>query len=159
MLGRKYEGQNCSAARALEVVGERWSLLIIRDALFKGVTRFSEFQRSLGVAPNILINRLDGFVADGLMEYRYYSSSARAREYVLTDMGRSLRPVLIALTGWGDRWLSPPEGPPAVYTHADCGGAVEQVDHCTVCGATGTGTSLDVVPVPGPGAEAQLDSV
>jgi DNA-binding HxlR family transcriptional regulator len=68
MLGTTYEKQNCSAARALEVVGERWSLLILRDALFRGMTRFSEFERSLGLAPNVLAKRLEGFVASGLLE-------------------------------------------------------------------------------------------
>ena len=72
VLGRTYEGQNCSAARALEVVGERWSLLIMRDALFRGMTRFSDFQRSLGLASNVLAKRLDGFVENGLMEQRVH---------------------------------------------------------------------------------------
>ena len=70
MLGRLYESEICSAARALEVVGERWSLLILRNAAFAGQTRFSEFERRLGIAPNILASRLEGFVAAGLMEVR-----------------------------------------------------------------------------------------
>src|SRR5690349_16838126 len=98
MLGRTYEAQNCSAARALEVIGERWSLLIIRDALFRGLTRFSDFQRSLGVAPNILTNRLDGFVTADLMTQHAYGPSAKQREYLLTGKGRDLQPVVIALT-------------------------------------------------------------
>src|SRR5437764_13803820 len=113
MLGHTYEAQNCSAARALEAVGERWSLLIIRDALFRGITRFTDFQRSLGVAPNILANRLDGFVAAGLMTQHQYGPSTQQREYLPTDKGRDLQPVIIALTAWGDRW-SAPQGPPIV---------------------------------------------
>lgn len=70
MLGRYYPGQTCSAASALELVGERWSLLILRDAFFRGHTRFSDFERSLGIAPNILTKRLESFVSDGLMELR-----------------------------------------------------------------------------------------
>src|SRR5450755_1606952 len=107
MLGRTYEGQNCSAARALEVAGERWSLLVIRDALFRGITRFSDFQRSLGVAPNILATRLDSFVGAGLMELRQYSERPPQHEYLLTGKGRDLGPVIIALTAWGDRWAAP----------------------------------------------------
>jgi DNA-binding HxlR family transcriptional regulator len=147
MLGRMYEDQVCSAARTLEQVGERWSLLIIKEALFSGATRFREFQRALGIAPNILQSRLGGFVADGLMEQRPYSKSSRINDYVLTAKGRDLFPVLIALTGWGDRWLAP-EGPPVVYTHADCGGEVAQHTQCTSCGADG---DLEVVVTPGPG--------
>ncbi len=135
MLGRTYDAQNCSAARALEVVGERWSLLIIRDALFRGMTRFTDFQRSLGVAPNILGKRLDGFVAAGLMTQRQYGPSAQQREYLLTDKGRDLQPVIIALTGWGDRWAAP-QGPPVMFVHATCGAEVRQETHCPACAAT-----------------------
>ena len=77
MLGRLYENQDCSAARALELVGERWSLLILRDAMFRGSTRFSEFQKSLGVATNILAKRLEGLVQGGLMERRPGPSASR----------------------------------------------------------------------------------
>src|SRR5712691_11016406 len=94
MLKRTYDGQNCSAARALELVGERWSLLIMRDALFAGHTRFGDFQRSLGVAPNILTARLGGFVAAGLMERRRYSEHPEHYEYLLTGKGRDLAPVI-----------------------------------------------------------------
>ncbi len=105
MLGRLYDGQDCSAAKALELIGERWSLLILRDAMFRGYTRFSQFQHSLGVAPNILAKRLDGFVANGIMK------RSAAGEYVLTDMGLETKGVVVALTLWGDRWLR--EGPVA----------------------------------------------
>ncbi len=132
MLGRLYKKQNCSAARTLEVVGERWSLLILRDALFRGTTRFSDFQRSLGVAPNVLAKRLEGFVADGILEARQ-SQYSEHREYLLTKKGRDLKAVVIALTGWGDRW-SAPHGPPVVFKHEHCGGRVEQGLHCTTCG-------------------------
>lgn len=106
MLGRTYEGQECSAARTLELVGERWSLLILRDAMFRNSTRFSQFQKSLGVATNILAKRLESFVADGLMERRQADSGEQA-EYVLTRKGLELKPVIVALTEWGDKWLGP----------------------------------------------------
>lgn len=133
MLGRTYETQNCSAARALEIVGERWSLMIIRHALFRGITRFGDFQRSLGVARNILAARLDGFVDEGLMRREPQADGSPYHDYVLTDKGRELQPVIIALTHWGDRWAAP-DGPPVILRHADCGGAVHQKTICDDCG-------------------------
>ncbi len=133
VLGRTYEGQNCSAARALEVVGERWSLLIMRDALFRGTTRFSDFQRSLGLASNVLAKRLDGFVENGLMEQRVHPEHPDQQEYVPTDKGRDLKPVVLALTAWGDRWAAP-NGPPVTFEHEGCGGKVEAHLLCLKCG-------------------------
>src|SRR3954463_9395138 len=104
VLGKTYDNQVCSIARALEVVGERWSILIVRNALFAGSTRFTDFQRSLGIAPNILKTRLDGFVDAGIMRRDEH-------EYLLTEKGRDLAPALVALTAWGDRWVAP-DGPP-----------------------------------------------
>uniref|UniRef100_UPI003F4958A6 winged helix-turn-helix transcriptional regulator n=1 Tax=Nonomuraea bangladeshensis TaxID=404385 RepID=UPI003F4958A6 len=115
-------------------MGERWSLLIIRHALFRGVTRFGDFQRSLGVARNILAARLDRFVEEGLMERRPVAAARGPyHDYVLTDMGRELLPVVVALTHWGDRWAAPGD-PPVVFRHADCGGAVHQQAVCQDCG-------------------------
>jgi DNA-binding HxlR family transcriptional regulator len=131
MLGNSYEGQVCSAARSLEVVGERWSLLIIRDALFGGVTHFSDFLRRLGLARNILAARLDGFVDAGIME-RFSSDGSAYQEYRLTEKGRDLASVIIALTDWGDRWAAP-NGRPIIYCHVDCGGEVEQQLVCSKC--------------------------
>src|SRR5215207_2491189 len=107
MLGRTYDAEVCSIARALEVVGERWSVLIVRNALFAGATRFADFQRSLGIATNVLASRLDGFVEAGIMRRHRYSEQPEAYEYLLTEKGRDLAPALIALTAWGDRWSSP----------------------------------------------------
>ena len=122
MLGRLYEGQDCSAARTLELVGERWSLLVLRDAIFGGYTRFSQFQNSLGIATNILAKRLDGFVEAGLMERRLVGDSGEQGEYVLTQKGLALKPVVIALTEWGDRWL---RSGPIVYESESEGQRVE----------------------------------
>jgi DNA-binding HxlR family transcriptional regulator len=116
MLGRLYESQNCSASRALELVGERWSLLILRDAMFAGWTRFSQFQKSLGVATNVLAKRLEDFVDAGLMEHRPGVAGEQA-EYVLTRKGLELKPVIIALTEWGDKWVRP--GPVSFRNKAD----------------------------------------
>jgi DNA-binding HxlR family transcriptional regulator len=152
MLGRTYNTQNCSAARALELVGERWSLLIIRNALFAGHTRFGDFQRSLGVASNILTARLDGFVAAGLMHPQRYSEHPEHFDYLLTDKGRELAPVILALTDWGDRWMAP-DGPPVLYSHAVCGGDISQHTVCAGCGRVAD--AADVQARPGPGTPAE----
>jgi DNA-binding HxlR family transcriptional regulator len=155
MLGRTYERENCSAARALEIVGERWSLLIIRNAMFGGVTRFTEFQRTLGIAPNILISRLERFVDAGLMQTRP-AGDRETHEYVLTPKGLDLQPVIIALTAWGDRWDAP-RGAPILYRHDGCGGRIGQHLSCENCGAAPAPD--EVVAQPGPGSTRKHASV
>ena len=150
MLGRSYDQQVCSIARALEVVGERWTLLIVRDALFAQVTRFNDFQHNLGLATNVLKTRLDSLVAAGLME-RHPSGSKERSEYWLTEKGRDLAPALIALTAWGDRWASP-DGPPILYQHTNCGGSVAQALRCATCGEI---PIAEVGVRPGPGMPAE----
>jgi DNA-binding HxlR family transcriptional regulator len=150
MLGHTYDSQVCSIARALELVGERWSLLIIRDALFAHVTRFNDFQHNLGLATNVLSTRLDSLVAAGIMERRRCSERPGQHEYLLTDMGRDLAPALIALTAWGDRWSSP-DGPPILYKHAECEGLVRNEVACVSCGPV---DPSEVVVRPGPGMPA-----
>ena len=133
-------------ARALEVVGERWTLLILRDALFAGATRFGDFQRGLGVATNVLTARLEHLVAMGVMARRP-AGERGAEEYHLTDSGRDLVTAVVALTEWGDRWRAP-DGPPILYRHHGCGGTVHVQAECTTCGPVGAG---DVGAEPGPG--------
>jgi DNA-binding HxlR family transcriptional regulator len=112
MLKRDYEGQNCSIARALEVVGERWTLLIVRDAIL-GVRRFDQFQESLGIARNVLTDRLNRLVDEGILERIRYSERPERYEYQLTRKGRDLNVAVAALMQWGDRYLS--EKPPRIY--------------------------------------------
>ncbi len=147
VLGKTYDNQVCSAARALEVVGERWSLLIIRDALFAGSTRFNDWLR-LGIATNILQRRLDGLVGVGVMEHRLTSRNPDHGEYLLTAKGRDLAPVLITLTEWGDRWAAP-AGPPILYTHSVCGGSITQETICSACGRVDDPAEVTVRPGPG----------
>ena len=111
MLKREYEGQVCSIARALELVGERWTLLIVRDA-FLGLRRFEQFQESLGIARNVLTDRLNRLVEEGLLERVLYSERPKRYEYRLTQKGRDLRLPLAGLREWGDKYLS--EKPPRV---------------------------------------------
>ena len=150
MLHNTYEGQTCSVARALEIVGERWTILILRDA-FLGVRRFDDFHRSLGVARNVLNNRLQRLVEAGILERRRYQERPRRHEYRLTEMGRDLWPAIVALMHWGDRHLAGEGGVPLLVEHRGCGGAVDERGCCTRCDAR-----LDVRDVralPGPAAD------
>lgn len=149
MLGKTYDSQICSVARALELVGERWTLLIVRDALFAGVTRFNDHQHNLGIATNILKTRLDALIDAGIMQ-RLTASNGQ-HEYVLTVKGRDLAPALIALTHWGDRWATD-DPPPIVYRHSGCGA---EVNLQTACAVDGPIDPADVEPEPGPGMPAE----
>lgn len=133
MLGRAYENQECSIARSLELIGERWTLLIIRDA-FGGVRRFDGFQSRLGVARNVLADRLGRLVEEGILERVRYQERPERFEYRLTDKGLDLWPVLVALLQWGDRHACAGE-PPTVLRHRDCGGEVTRHLTCAACGA------------------------
>jgi DNA-binding HxlR family transcriptional regulator len=148
MLGNTYDTQICSIARALEIVGERWSLLILRNALFAGSTRYGEFQRSLGIATNVLQDRLDGFVEAGIMERRRSADARESPQYMLTDKGRDFAPALIALTQWGDRWAAP-EGPPILYRHVACGSPVGVDVRCDACGSVDERGEIEALPGPG----------
>jgi DNA-binding HxlR family transcriptional regulator len=148
MLGKTYDSQVCSIARALEVIGERWSLLIIRDALFAGATRYSDFQRGLGIATNILKVRLDGFVEAGIMYRHKYSEQPELFEYLLTDKGRALAPALVALTEWGDEWATT-DGPPILYVHSVCGSGVRTQTVCPDCGPVVDPTEIQATFGPG----------
>jgi DNA-binding HxlR family transcriptional regulator len=133
MLGRAYDNQVCSIAGTLEVVGERWSLLIVREA-FLGTRRFDDFQRNLGIARNVLQTRLERLVEEGVLERRQYQERPQRWEYRLTEKGIDLWPVLVSLMSWGDRHVYP-DGPPVVMEHRDCGGRVDDRRICTKCGA------------------------
>jgi DNA-binding HxlR family transcriptional regulator len=151
MLPRTYDDQNCSVARALGVLGDRWTLLVIRDAFF-GVRRFDDFQRRLGVARNVLSDRLQRLVDEGLLERRRYQERPERFEYRLSEKGIDLWPAIITLMKWGDRYYAPPEGPPVVVRHKDCGGEVTPLLDCAACGASLS--ARDVYAEPGPGAAA-----
>jgi DNA-binding HxlR family transcriptional regulator len=149
MLRNDYDSQVCSVAGALEVVGERWSLLIVRDVLL-GLRRFDEIQASLGIARNVLQTRLTRLLDHGVLEKRLYQERPPRYEYRLTEKGLDLWPAVVALLKWGDRYAAPRAGAPVLLEHRDCGGAVD--DH-RICGACGARLSVrDVRALPGPGA-------
>jgi DNA-binding HxlR family transcriptional regulator len=139
---------NCSVAQCLEVVGEWWSMLIIRDA-FLGVTRFEDFHERLGISRNVLNERLGHLVEAGALERVPYSEHPPRFDYRLTDKGRDLWPVLTAMRQWGDRWQAP-HGAPIELVHKDCGHVAQAVETCSACGEPIT--ARDVRAVAGPGA-------
>jgi DNA-binding HxlR family transcriptional regulator len=153
VLGHEYPGQICSVAGALEVIGERWSLLIVRDVL-NGNRRFGQLQRSLGVARNVLSARLQRLVEEGILERRAYQESPPRHEYFLTEKGLDLWPALIALQGWGDRHSTGPAGPPMLIVHKECGGTVSDRGLCESCGEVLN--ARDARALPGPGLESAL---
>src|ERR1700685_3641701 len=124
MLHNDYDNQICSIAAALEVVGERWSLLIVRDVMF-GLRRFDAMQADLGIARNVLHTRLTRLLDHGVLEKRPYQERPARYEYRLTEKGLDLWPTIVALMQWGDRHASPPGGPPVLLEHRGCGGAVD----------------------------------
>jgi DNA-binding HxlR family transcriptional regulator len=153
MLRSDYDGQICSIAKTLELIGERWTLLVIRD-VFNGNRRFGEMQRSLGVARNVLSNRLQRLVDEGILERRPYQDRPARHEYFLTEKGLDLWPTMIALLDFGDRHLSE-GGPPMVIRHkGECGGVVDGRGICGSCGKVLT--ARDARAEDGPGMPAQL---
>lgn len=149
----KYSAENCSIARTLDIVGEKWTLLVLREA-FNGVRRFAEFQRALGCARNLLSARLKTLVDEGILRQQpYQTPRSRTRvEYLLTEKGQELFPALIALMQWGDRWTADREGPPVVVNHQDCGRQVSVELRCRA--GHGPLSAPDTEALPGPGAKA-----
>ena len=129
MRRASFTDMNCSVAQSLEIVGEWWTLLIVRDALF-GVTRFDEFSTRLGIARNVLTQRLDTLVEHGVMTREPYQDNPVRYDYRLTDKGRDLYPILVALLQWGDKYCADPDGPSLLIEHRDCGAPVEAVVQC-----------------------------
>ncbi|WP_229174542.1 winged helix-turn-helix transcriptional regulator [Bradyrhizobium ivorense] len=162
--------KECSMARAMEVVGDRWSILILREA-FYGVKRFDEFEFYIGVAPNILSNRLKKLVDAGVMARRSLPEHPRRYEYVLTEKGRDFFPAYLALKRWGDDWLAEPAGPQVVFRERAGGRPIEYPQLRTKAGkplsledievVAGAGAVpfnrrrfSDVAPAPGLGTKA-----
>lgn len=138
-----YEHQSCSLARALEILGERWTLLIVRDA-FHGLTRYDEFLRSLGLATNVLTTRLQKLVERGVLE-----RTAPRGSYHLTQKGRDLFPVVLSLMAWADRYEPGPAGPEVLILHTGCDHEVGPALQCEHCGEPITVRDLRVMPAPG----------
>lgn len=149
---KSFSEMHCSIAQCLEVVGEWWSLLIVRDALM-GVTRFDDFQERLGISRNVLNQRLTRLLDAGVLVKVAYSNHPPRHDYRLTDKGRDLWPVLSTMRQWGDRYAAP-NGPPLVLIHKGCGHVSDARMVCAHCGEE-VGPR-DVTAVPGPGAVERL---
>ena len=146
-LPRTYESQNCSIARSLEIVGDRWTLLVIRSA-FDGIHRFDDFQDALGVARNVLTDRLSRLCDEGIMRRVPYQDRPERFEYRLTRKGVGLWPAMMTLLMWGDRHYAP-DGPPLLIGHQGCSGTLTSLFICSTCDSPlGPG---NVEPRPGPG--------
>jgi DNA-binding HxlR family transcriptional regulator len=148
MQRTSFRDMNCSVAQCLEVVGEWWTMLIIRDA-FLGVTRFDDFHERLGVSRNVLTQRLGHLVEADVLERVAYCKHPPRYDYRLTEKGKDLWHVLTAMRQWGDRWKAP-DGPPIELVHKGCGEVAEVVAACSVCRESVS--SRDVRAVAGPGA-------
>ena len=146
MKHKGFQDMHCPIARSLERVGEWWSILILRDA-FKGATRFDQFQKSLGIAPNMLTRRLGTLVESGLLERRLYSEKPPRYEYVLTDRGKDFRPVLWALVAWGNKHFQPEEQT-MIVVDAETGEPAEPVLIDARSGRVLRGPEFKVVNVP-----------
>ncbi len=125
MRRASYAGMNCSVAQTLEVVGDPWTLLIVRDAFF-GFARFDQFIERLGIPRNTLTSRLQTLVDHGVFERRRYQERPDRFEYVLTDKGRALHPVIVAMLRWGDDWSGLPE-PPVTLLDAETGAELDPI--------------------------------
>lgn len=143
MQRKRFDSMTCPIARSLEHVGEWWSMLILRDA-FAGLSRFDEFERSLGIAPNMLSRRLSGLVEAGLLEKRRYSERPPRDEYVLTDRGRDFRGVLLSLLAFGNRHFAP-EGAHVMLVDAVSGEPADPVLVDRQSGRPLTGPDFKVV--------------
>jgi DNA-binding HxlR family transcriptional regulator len=141
----------CSIARTLDVIGEGWAPLILRD-VFVGINRFDQLQADLGISRKVLAERLKHLVHHEVLERRAYSSRPERFEYVLTPRGRELVGVLMVMIRWGDHWLAGEAGPPVLYRHHTCGEIAHVELHCSHCGQPMGPDTIDVLA--GPGAAA-----
>jgi DNA-binding HxlR family transcriptional regulator len=138
----------CSIARTLDVAGEPWSPLIMRD-VWVGITRFDDIQRDLGISRKVLAERLKWLVAQGLLERRAYSERPPRHDYVLTAKGLEFCDVLMAIAAWGDRWTAGDAGPPVLYRHRACGELTHVEPRCAHCGGALHAGDVDFEDGPG----------
>jgi DNA-binding HxlR family transcriptional regulator len=152
MRRTRFDNRECPVAQALEIIGEWWSLLIIRDA-FRGLRRFEAFQASLGIARNMLSRRLKALVAAGILEKRAYSERPRRHEYRLTAKGRALMPVIVSLLVWGNRWAAPAAGPTTLLVDRATGQPIEP--YLTIAGTPLRADEISLAAGSGAGAETR----
>jgi DNA-binding HxlR family transcriptional regulator len=143
-----FGAMECSIARTVDVIGEPWSPLVLRN-IYVGITRFEQLQSSLGISRKVLAERLRWLVEHGVLQRQAYTDRPPRDEYVLTQKGLELVQVLMVMVAWGDKWLAGEDGPPVLYRHHAC----NQISHvelrCSVCGEPMRATDIDVLPGPG----------
>jgi DNA-binding HxlR family transcriptional regulator len=142
----------CSVARSLSVVGDRWTLLIVRDA-FLGRCRFEDFQSSLGITRHLLTERLRKLEEHGILKRIAYQEKPTRYDYRLTEKGVDLYPILLSLVRWGDRWMAGGQGPPMLYRHRGCGQVATPALHCPECREPVT--ARDITARSGPGLDSR----
>ncbi len=153
----------CSVARTLSVTGDRWTMLILRDAFSRPV-RFEQLQRRFGMTRHVLASRLSRLVEQGVLEQRAYQMRPVRSEYSLTQKGQGLLPVLLAMMAWGDRWMDQGAGPPVIVRHRGCDAIITAACTCPNCGETLTPDRIETLKGPGwgrshsPEAEASSGS-
>lgn len=145
-------GEKCSVARTVSVIGDRWTLMVLRDC-FLGVRRFDAFQERLGITRHILADRLKKLVGAGVLARVLYEERPARYEYRLTPRGLDLYPVLMGLVHWGDEYLAGEAGRPLLHRHLTCGCDFDPVLTCSVCGEAVTARQVQVRP--GPGADGR----
>ena len=156
-MGRRPFGDmSCSVARTVDVLGERWTPLIIRDIMI-GVRRFDVMQRNLGISRRLLSERLEELVGHGVIERIPYQDNPPRYDYVLTEKGVDLVGVLLAMKAWGDRWTAGDEGPPMVLRHDRCGAIADSVQACSECGEPLL--PWELTPMLGPGADPRPGTI
>lgn len=154
MQRTRFDDMACSIARTLDVIGEPWSPLILRD-VYVGIDRFDQIQADLGISRKVLTQRLKWLMESGILERQAYSARPPRRRYVLTTKGAELCDLLLVMVRWGDRWADNGSGPPVLYRHRACG-QISHVDlHCAHCDQPMH--ALDIEVLPGPGARREPD--
>ncbi|MEV4134124.1 helix-turn-helix domain-containing protein [Dactylosporangium sp. NPDC049742] len=148
MQRTQFAGMACSIARTLDVIGEPWSPLILRD-VYVGINRFDQLHDDLGISRKVLTQRLAWLVEQDVLARRQYSDRPPRHEYVLTTKGQELCDLLLVMVGWGDRWTAGDAGPPVLYRHHACGEIAHAELRCSHCGTPMRATDVDVLPGPG----------
>ncbi|MEU7866366.1 helix-turn-helix domain-containing protein [Dactylosporangium sp. NPDC049140] len=148
MQRTQFSEMACSIARTLDVIGEPWSPLVLRD-VYMGINRFDQLQADLGISRKVLAQRLTWLVEQDVLERRAYSDRPPRHEYVLTAKGLELCDLLMAMVRWGDRWTAGEAGPPVLYRHRTCGEIAHAEPTCSACGKPMHATDVDVLPGPG----------
>jgi DNA-binding HxlR family transcriptional regulator len=148
MQRTRFGDMACSIARTMDVIGEPWSPLILRN-VYVGLNRFEPLQQSLGISRKVLAERLKWLVGNGVLERVEYSDRPPRHEYTLTEKGWELCDLLMVMVRWGDRWTAGEAGPPVLYRHRACGEISHVEPRCSVCGGPMHATDVDVLPGPG----------